>query len=392
MSPTPPDPASGAPPPQGSGPPPERAPAPAPAKTRAPAAGFGPEGPEDADRLSLERAATAWLDRWLPKRPGRFLAAVLALAFAAWLAGFLLAADRGKFLRSRDWQVQPLYLSVHLVVLRLFVTAYTMHFFAGLAFLDAKAEEARRRVHWILGPLGFAVAVALAVPFAWSDLTYLASPDFLASGDAQGTGGRPAGSDHLLAALWSVEWIVNAYVWVLLLGFLALTMRLLKRHGFRSPLAVVLHERHYRPFLLMSAQGASILLGFTAASALYVWYTHGETSDYVGLWTTTGLLLCGFVPPWMRLKNRVSRWVREESHRLGADVLAAQKAQGKIDDRRPPVTLDEVGSRLDVVMAILEVEHLERLYKDLGRSEGQAVLVRLLAPLATILMRLIRPG
>ncbi len=49
-------------------------------------------------------------------------------------------------------------------------------------------------------------------------------------------------------------------------------------------------------------------------------------------------------------------------------------------------------SDLDVVMAILEVEHLERLYKDLGRSEGQAVLVRLLAPLATILMRIIRPG
>src|SRR5262245_29860159 len=88
-----------------------------------------PLPPDDINRLSLERAPTAWLDRWLPKHPKPFLAAVAALSAAAWLVALLLADDRGRFLHSRDWQAQPFYLAVHLVVLRLFVTAYTKHFF-----------------------------------------------------------------------------------------------------------------------------------------------------------------------------------------------------------------------------------------------------------------------
>jgi hypothetical protein len=351
----------------------------------------GPLAPDETNTLSLERSSTAWLDRGLPKHTRGFLIAVGALAGAAWLAGFLLAADRGRFLRSRDWIAQPFYLAVHLIVLRLFVTAYTRHFFAGIAYLDMSPESARRRVHWILGPIGFLLALAIAAPFAIEDLRYLHGSDFLTSGDSQG-GDSPAAADLALATLWTFEWVVNAYVWVLLVGFLVLTMGILKRHGFRASLSVVLHERHYRPFLMMSAQGASILLGFSGAIAIYVAVTHGETTDYVGLWVTTGLLLCGFVPPWMRLKNRVARQVRDETHRLGGDVLAAQRAHGLIDDRRPPVTMEELGARVDVVLAILQVEHLERLYKDLGRSEGQAILVRLLAPIATVLMRILRPG
>jgi hypothetical protein len=205
-------------------------------------------------------------------------------------------------------------------------------------------------------------------------------------------GERAGATNLLLAGVWSLEWVLNAYVWVVLLGFLGLTMRVLKRHAWKGDLETVLHERHYRPFLLMSAQGASVVLGFTIATAAYMWLTHGEPTDYVGLWVTGALLVLGFVPPWMRLKNDLARRMREEVFRLRQIVIGARRRRERVDDRAPPTTLEEIGARVDVAMALLEVDHLERLYRDLGKSEGQAVLLRLLAPLSTVAWQVIKPG
>jgi hypothetical protein len=349
-----------------------------------------PVGDDLEAHLSLRGTRTGFIDRWLPRRPIPFVAVALAIPLAAWTLGLILAPDKGRFLGSRIWLAQPPWFAVHLVVMRLFTTAYSRHFLDGVARLTAGAGEARRRMERLLGPAGVLVAIALAAPLAWADLRHVTGPDFLASSDAQGSVGHVAPSDAVLGALWCVEWVLTSYVWVLLIGFAALTIRTIERHDFAAPLEVVLHERHYRPFLLMSAQGASILLGYTVVTGIYVLAVRGGLAEWIGLWITAGLLLLTFVPPWMRLKRRIAQRMREEAHRLGTIVLEARQRWAQVDDRRAPVTTEEVGARLDVVLAILESEHLERLYRDLGRSEGQSILLRLLAPLATVLARLLR--
>jgi hypothetical protein len=347
---------------------------------------------EPEARLSLELESEAWLDRVLPARRGPFLAVAVGVPVACWVAGLLLAPDRSRFLASREWQAQPLYFAVHLVVVRLFVTSYVRNFTAGTAHLQVDPAEVRRRMHRVLGPIGFAVALALAAPLAWADLHYVSGREFAQTADFQGVEGRLGAADHVLGALWTLEWVLNAYVWVLLVGFLWLTMRVLRERPWKADLETILHERHYRPFLLMSAQGASVVLVFSIATAAYIAYTRGETTDYVGLWVTGALLVTGFVPPWMRLKADLARRMRAEVHRLRSEVIEARRRHDRLDDRRAPTTPEEIGARLDVVTALLEVDHVERLYRDLGKSEGQAVLLRLLAPLSTVAWRVIRPG
>jgi hypothetical protein len=352
----------------------------------------GPAAEEPPESLlSLERVEEAWLDRALPARPGPFLGVALGLPAALWVAALLLAPDAGRFVRAREWIAQPLYLAVHLVVLRLFVTAYVRNFLAGARHLDLPPAAARRRVRRVLGPLAFLASLAVAAPFALADLDYLRGEDWLGAGGLRGLDGPLGPVDVLVGALWTVEWVVNAYVWVILLGFLVLTMRVLRRHRWRAGVETVLHERHYRPFLLMSAQGASVVLFFTVATAAYIWTTQGEATDYVGLWATGALLVFGFVPPWMRLKNDLSRQTRAEVDRLRDDVIAARRARRRLDDASPPTTLEELGARLNVVLSLLEVDNLERLHRDLGKNESQAVLLRLLAPLSTVAWRVIRP-
>ncbi len=347
---------------------------------------------EDRTRLSLERTHTAWLDRRLPAHPIAYLAVSFAIPATVWLVALLVARDRTRFLADPHWQAQPLFFAVHLVVLRLFVTAYTRYFHEGIAFLVPEAQATRSQVRTVLGPLGFSISLVLAAPLIFLELRFLYGKEYLATPFAQGEPGAPLATDHLLALLWALEWIVTTYVWVLLVGFAQLTIRTIERFPFQAPLETVLHERHYRPFLLMSAQGASILFVFTAAYAGYVWYTKGDTTVYIGLWVTAGLLLVSFVPPWVRLKARVARRMREESHRLRVAVIDARARAKAADDGHASYTLDEVGSRLDVAVAMLHLDHLDRLYRDLGKSEGQQILLRMLAPASTIVIRFLRGG
>jgi hypothetical protein len=348
-------------------------------------------GATPARHLSLGRLPVAWLDRVLPEHSGPFLAVVATVSAVCWLAGLLLADDRARFLASREWQVQPLYLAVHLVVVRLFVTAYAGGFLCGCEALDIATAAARRAAHLVLGPAGFCAALLLAAPLALLDVNYVAGAQF----ESATTSGAAAvgAADWLLVSMWTVEWIANAYVWVVIGGFLIASMRVLGRHAFRDPVIQVLRERQYRPFLLMSSRGATIVLVFTAASALYVLYTKGETTDYVGLWVTAGLLLGAFVPPWMRLRSRISALVRTETDRLGVEVESAiEKDCDSPSGAASPRTIEAIGERVQMAFALLRIEHLERLHADMGKSEAQAVLLRLLAPMATIAWRLVRGG
>jgi hypothetical protein len=345
----------------------------------------------DTEHLSLRRLPVSWFERIVPEKPGPFLAVVAAICVAVWLAGLLLAEDRATFLASREWQAQPLYLAAHLIVVRLFVTAYAGGFLSGCAPLVMPRGEAERNAARILGPLGLVAALLLAAPLAYLDIRHVTSGRFESA--TTSIHGAVGAADWLLVAIWTAEWIANAYVWVVIIGFLFAALHAINRHRYRDGVMKVLRERQYRPFLLMSSRGATIVLAFTAASGLYVLYAEGETSDYVGLWVTAGLLLAGFVPPWLRLRTRIAELVRDETSRLGEKVEAAFEDRGDpCADPAPPSTVTELGERVQTMFLFQRIEYLDRLHADMGKIEAQAVLLRLLAPVATIAWRLARGG
>lgn len=338
--------------------------------------------------LTLERSSLPGLDRWLPARTRPFLGVVAAVAVGFWGAGYVLAADKARFLASREWLVQPAFLAVHLVLLRMFVSVYAENFVAGCAHLDVAPATTKRHVQRTLGVPGVVGALLLAAPLVWIDLRWMAGDEYLGAHEGMGVDGGLGAADVLMAAAWAVEWLVTAYLWVLIAAFLIRTMRVLARHRFKDPVYPILRERQYRPFLLMSAQGASLIAGFAIASVLYVWLAEGALSDYAALWVTGGLVLVGFVPPWMRLKARLGALVEQETSRLGEDL---EREADHPPAPTGPRTLEEIASRLDVVLSILRLEHLRRLHEGLGKLEARALVLRLLAPAVTVGWRLIRP-
>jgi hypothetical protein len=244
-----------------------------------PAAVRAPEvhlGEEQLRPLSLERVPWAWVDRVLPGRSKPFLLAVGGIALGCWLVGLVLAGDRRGFLRSHEWQVQPFFLAVHFICLRLFVTCYTRNFLAGAARMDVPEGAAPRRIRRVLGPLGGGLALLIALPLCVWSLVYLFGEKYAAESAAFGGANGGAAINWFLWLIWCAEWIINAYIWVLLLGFLYLTMQTLWRYRFRAPIDVLLHEKHYRPFLMMSAHGASVVLFFGLVDGFYIWYAEGD--------------------------------------------------------------------------------------------------------------------
>lgn len=307
-----------------------------------------------------------------------FIALVVALSASAWIVGYVLAPDKSKFLASVEWRCMPFYLAAHLIAVRLFVTAYTRNFRAGVQHLEMPPARAARGVRTILGPFGLLLAILIAAPFCYLDWQYLNRPE--SRYERMGTGNSVGPIDQLMWGTWCIEWTLNALIWVMLIGFLIKNVAMIRAYAFRAPIELVLHERHYRPFLLMSSQGASIVLGFSAATIFYLWYTGGELTDYAGLAITATLLLIGFFPPWLLLRRKVRRAVEAETLALRHAVLSVmwRDARAKKDGAAAaPIPLEQ---RLSEALAIFRVSHLEQLKLNLGQREARAVIFRLLAP------------
>lgn len=322
--------------------------------------------------MSLEGEGRFPVDHLLPQRPRSFLLVVALLAVGCWLAGLALAADPWAFLASREWQAQPLYLAAHLITLRMFTTMFSRSFMAGVTNLDMSQMIARQRMQLILGPVGALVAVALAIPFCIYDYRVSAGERL----------GLDAG--RLLFAVWCLEWFLLAFIWVQLVGFLILTRWAIREHPFRASIEMVLLEKQYRPFLQMSAQGATIVLGFFIVNVLYVWYTGGEITDYIGVGITLVLLVIGFVPPWLQLTAKVDRAVDQEMEHLrhqlaqaGIGVPARAAAAGQ------PPSVEDLQGRLDQALVMLRISYLERLYRDIGQTEWTNMLIKISVPVMT---------
>jgi hypothetical protein len=329
--------------------------------------------------MSLEGEGRALIDRVFPRRPRNFLLAVAVLAVGCWLGGLALSPDAYVFLTSREWQLQPLYLAAHFITLRLFATMFTRNFMAGVGYLDMPPAQARHGIWLVLGPVGALVALVLAAPFCIYDYRAV----FIRGTKSAAALGPQA--DQLLYGMWCVEWFLIAFIWVQLVGFLLLTRWAIREHRFRAPIEVVLHDKQYRPFLQMSAQGATIVLGFFLVNVVYTWYTDAEVTDYIGIGVTLVLLVIGFIPPWMILTAKVDRIVSEEMTSLrrrlaDTGVLSAVDAPAGEGQH----TTRDLEKRLDEALVMLRISYLERLYRDLGQIEATSILLKVIVPAATI--------
>lgn len=339
-------------------------------------------------RGAADGEAVRWpIDSVLPKRMTWTVVLAIVLAIGLWLAGFALAPNIPAFLASREWQVQPLYFAAHVIITRLFVLAYTRGFERGVAHLAVPEHEVRSLVDRVLGLPGALLALVIALPFVAFDFLYLLSPRYERLGGAD----TVLPIDYLMWGIWSVEWFLNAFIWVVLIGFLIKSSWVIRMYPFRAPVEIVLHDRHYKPFLQMSAQGATAMFVFTAVTVGYIWYTGGEITDYAGLIITAGLLLLGFLPPWLLLKAKVRRAVDDETSAMRQKLLknlqlAEAEASAAVLHGRQHAGADmrSLEHRLDAAVAILRISYLEGRNQNLGQTEARAIMIRMLAPAASI--------
>jgi hypothetical protein len=325
------------------------------------------------------------IERMVPRNAPLGIAFALFLTAVVWMSGYALTPDRDAFLRSAEWQVQPFYMIAHLITLGSFIRVFATNFRVGIRTLAAPEAEVRLWLHRTLGAPGMLAAIIIASPFAAADYRFLVSDRYVRLGGP----GAPSAADHLMWLIWAAEWAANAFVWVILLAFLFKNSALIRRHGFVDPIEVVVHEKRYRPFLRMSAQGASVLLAFSVMTVLYIWYAGGELTDYLGLAITCALLTIGFFVPWMLLRGKVRDNVMAERRSLERAVASVARfdAGAELTPDRP-VDLAALQYRLDSALVLLRLSHLERLHLNLGATEARALLVRISAPLLTIVWQI----
>jgi hypothetical protein len=332
---------------------------------------------EHLPSVSLEGEGNALIDRLLPRRPRPFLLTVIAISIALWIVGLLISERPEVFLADTEWQAQPLYLAAHFVTLRMFATAFSRTFLAGASHLDISPESVRHRMWLVLGPLGALIAALISVPFSLLDYQLLPAP---ASGEGPGRA-----TDLLVFAIWCIEWFLLAFIWVMVVGYMVLASSVIANHRFRDSIEVVLHERRYRPFLQMSAQGATIVLGFWVINIIYALITGAVFSDYAGAVITLVLVVAGLVPPLIQLRAKVNKAVDDEMASLRRRVSAGRSAPpsgGAVaavaGDAR------SLESRLDEALVLLRMSYLERLHGQLGQNETTDIVIKLLVPATTM--------
>ena len=333
---------------------------------------------EHLPTASLEGEGNALVDRLLPRRPRPFLVTVIAISAGCWLLGLLLAERPDVFLADSEWQAQPLYLAAHFITLRMFATAFSRTFTAGTAHLDIAQEIVRHRMWLVLGPIGVLIAAVVSAPFSLIDYPLLSEPTWVSSGGA---------TDLLVFAIWCVEWFLLAFIWVMVVGYMILSSWVISNHRFRDPIEVVLHERRYRPFLQMTGQGATIVLGFWVINIIYALITGAVFSDYAGAVITLVLVVAGLVPPLLQLRAKVNRAVGDEMASLHRRASGTRARLDPVAAGGPAAAATDTRSletRLDEALVLLRMSYLERLHGQLGQTETADIVIKLLVPATTM--------
>ncbi|MCC6464638.1 MAG: hypothetical protein IT463_04785 [Planctomycetes bacterium] len=351
-----------------------------------------------------------WLDRLLPGKVVPYFAAAVAVCTAAWLIGLALrvvalGTDNltrvfTQFFWDRQWQMQPLLLLVHFICLRLFKGIYSRNFDRAFRHLDVKPSELDGYRNWFLGARVNLLAVPLALPFIVYDaLVFFRAPDFYARVFGAGSplaaldAATRTGEAWFLLGLWTFEWLMFGYYCYLMIAGAMVVRRILRRHDFVDSVDLVLTERQFRPLFNVTAQAGSLIFFFAIIHAAYMFYTRSAGSDIAGLVLLVVLLGAAFAITWSAVRTELRGNVQAAVEALEASYRAAREKLRTMHD--VPGIEDDIQRmqvQLKMQLALQQLDYLQNKYESLGRREMLSIMFKMLAPVGSILARIIRWG
>ncbi|MDC1141556.1 hypothetical protein OAU50_00560 [Planctomycetota bacterium] len=358
-----------------------------------------------------------WLDRAMPGTVGMYFLAAAGISTVVWLIGLILRlfavydADAAfgqffvstawDFFKDRQWQMQPLLLFVHFVALRLFKGIYSRSFDHSFDPLNIGKEKVESFKKWFLGLRVNFYALAVAAPFVLYELFYFttnagfyadvfgADSPLLTQID---TSGRTAEAFFLLL-LWTTEWIMFGFYAYLIIAGAWTVRRVLKDHDFRDTVDLVLTERQFRPMFNLTAQAGSVVFVFAMINTGYMLYTKSAGSDIAGVITLIVLLGVAFGITWGAVRRELKGKVHGALKELEGSYRGARKKLGTMVDV-PGIEDDiqRIQVQLKMQLALQQLDYLQSKYESLGRKEFLGLIFKMLAPVGSVLARVIRWG
>jgi hypothetical protein len=352
-----------------------------------------------------------WLDRAMPSGAMRYFVAAFLICTVVWLIALgirLVEAGTGNFwadvwlfIKSKQWQLQPLLLFVHFVCLRLFKGIYGRGFDKAFTHLDVLPDELEGFKRWFLGSRVNLFAIAIAAPFIIWDFV------FFATGEKFYETIYGAESEYLLLidegsrtieawfmlGVWTFEWLMYGYYCYLMISGALVVRSILKRHDFVDPVDLVLTERQFRPMFNVIAQAGSLVFFFGLIHLAYMLYTKSADSDIAGLIVLVMLLSSGFGITWGAVRGELKGNVLaaltelEKSYRAGREKLATMVDTPGIED-----DVQRIQVQLKMQLALQQLDYLQTKYESLGRKEFLGLVFKMLAPVGSVLARIIRWG
>jgi hypothetical protein len=352
-----------------------------------------------------------WLDRMLPGDVWWYFFVAFVICTVAWLIalGFrLLEAGTGDFshdvwmfIRDKQWQLQPLLLFVHFICLRLFKGIYGGGFNRAFTHMDVRPDELENYKVWFLGNRANLFAIAIAVPFIFWDLwffttgehfyitIYGADSAYLSLIDQS----RRTIEAWFMFGIWSFEWLMYGYYCYLMVSGALVVRSIMKRHDFVDSVDLVLTERQFRPMFNVIAQAGSLVFFFGLIHLGYMLYTKSADSDIAGLILLVVLLSASFGVTWGAVRGELKGNVfaavgeLEKSYRAAREMLARMVDVPGIED-----DIRRIQVQLKMQLALQQLDYLQGKYDNLGRKEFLGLVFKMLAPVGSVLARIIRWG
>ena len=350
-----------------------------------------------------------WLDRAFPGRVLPYFATAIGICTAVWIIGLgLRLASLGfewgvawDFVKNPQWQMQPLLLFVHFLCLRLFKGIYSRNFDRAFQHIDVTQEELRHDKRWFLGNRVNFIALAVAAPLIIYEFILFGSDEFfarlygldLATVHAAAEPFKRTAECWFVLALWTVEWMMFGYYCTLIAAGSLVLRGIMKRHKFVDSVDLVLTERQYRPLFNVTAQGGSLVFFYGIIHGGYALYTHAGWSDIMGLIVLFVLLAFSFSVTWSAVRGDLKVSVTaaldalEVSYRRARTRLGTMKDVPGIED-----DIQRIQVQLKMQLALQQLDYLQDKYDSVGRRELLGLVFKMLAPVGSLLARVIRWG
>ncbi|MBZ0135752.1 MAG: hypothetical protein K8I27_05220 [Planctomycetes bacterium] len=363
------------------------------------------------DASNFRQVGTSWwLDRLLPGGVAKYFVTAFVICTVVWLIALTLRlswvriedfwGDVWLFVKDRQWQLQPLLLLVHFVCLRLFKGIYSRNFDRAFQHLDVRKGELNDYKKWFLGNRVNFLALAVAAPFIiWEWVQFATIEKFYET--VYGTSDYVQAIDttvrnpeaFFLLLLWSLEWVMFGYYCYVMVSGAIVVRSILKKHDFKDSVDLVLTERQYRPLFNVTAQAGSLVFLFGLFHAGYMVYTKNTGSDIAGLIVLVVLLGVAFSMTWSAVRGELKGKVLaalenlEDSYRTAREKLGTMHDVPGIED-----DIQRIQVQLKMQLALQQLDYLQTKYESLGRKEFLGLVFKMLAPVGSVMARVIRWG